>query len=176
MSYYSTFELEWKNQPEWFSIEDVIDALLEVSVYIDYKPRDMDFSKSESDYATAGMSVFARQSEGELVFDIVVDSPFALTRRQMLNLAWYIESKMAYTEHEAKARRTWRNILTGAEREKWQQVEDDMKVVSKKFPEVYFTMHIDGEHSDDFRKMYFLNGKSEVIKAEIVFAKPTLVA
>ena len=54
---------------------------------------------------------------------------------------------------------------------KWYEHEDDMKVMSKDFPEVLFTLHGEGEESGDIWNKYFLNGKVQVCKAEIKIDK-----
>lgn len=53
---------------------------------------------------------------------------------------------------------------------KWYEHEDDMKRISKEFPEVLFTLHGNGEESGDIWVKYFKNGKMQTSKAEIKLA------
>lgn len=49
--------------------------------------------------------------------------------------------------------------------------EYDMIELSKKFPEVTFCLHGEGEESVDIWDEYFRNGKKQICKAEIVIPK-----
>lgn len=51
---------------------------------------------------------------------------------------------------------------------KWYSNEEDMREVSKQFPDVLFCLHGEGDDSDDIWDEYFLNGRSQVCCAEIV--------
>lgn len=53
---------------------------------------------------------------------------------------------------------------------KWYEHEDDMKRLSKEFPEVVFQLNGEGEESGDVWVKYFKNGKMQVDKAEIKLA------
>lgn len=52
---------------------------------------------------------------------------------------------------------------------KWYSCFEDMKVVSKEFPNVTFFIDGDGEEQGDVWKAIFKNGKSKVVKPEIVW-------
>lgn len=51
---------------------------------------------------------------------------------------------------------------------KWYGHKDDLKEFSKKYPTVLFCLHGEGEEAGDIWDQYFLNGKVQVCKAEIV--------
>ena len=52
---------------------------------------------------------------------------------------------------------------------KWYKHEQDMKELSKFYPETTFLLEGQGEESEDIWRKYFKNGKMQVCKAEIVF-------
>ena len=52
---------------------------------------------------------------------------------------------------------------------KWHIHEQDMKELSKIYPETTFLLEGQGEESEDIWRKYFKNGKMQVCKAETVF-------
>ena len=52
---------------------------------------------------------------------------------------------------------------------KWYIHEQDMKELSKIYPETTFLLEGQGEESEDIWRKYFKNGKKQVCKAKIVF-------
>lgn len=52
---------------------------------------------------------------------------------------------------------------------KWYDHEEDMKELSKQFPEVLFTLSGNGEDCPDLWKKYFRNGKIQRAEAEIIY-------
>ncbi len=52
---------------------------------------------------------------------------------------------------------------------KWYDHEDDMKQFSKKYPDVLFELHGEGEETGDIWNKYFMNGKMQKSKAKITF-------
>jgi len=51
---------------------------------------------------------------------------------------------------------------------KWYEWQPDMVKLSKKFRNVLFKLHGEGEENDDIWDAYFLNGKYQIKKARIV--------
>lgn len=52
---------------------------------------------------------------------------------------------------------------------KWYEWKEDMIKVSKRYPLTIFIIDGEGEESGDIWKAYFLNGKHQYTKAELVF-------
>lgn len=52
---------------------------------------------------------------------------------------------------------------------KWYDWEEDMCLLSKRFPEILFCLHGDGEESDDLWDAYFLDGKCQHCPAVITY-------
>lgn len=52
---------------------------------------------------------------------------------------------------------------------KWYDYDKDMKLVSKNYPGVLFTLSGEGEESGDIWKSYYWNGKSQFTRATLVF-------
>jgi len=50
---------------------------------------------------------------------------------------------------------------------KWYDWNEDMIKISKLYPDTLFTLHGDGEESEDIWTHYFKNGKSQNAKAKI---------
>lgn len=53
--------------------------------------------------------------------------------------------------------------------EKWYEHEEDMAILSKKFPDVLFTLHGEGEDRDDMWDKHFRNGMMQECCADIVY-------
>ena len=52
---------------------------------------------------------------------------------------------------------------------KWYKHKEDMKALSAKFPGILFTLHGEGEESEDLWVQYWLGGKCQEEKAQVVF-------
>lgn len=52
---------------------------------------------------------------------------------------------------------------------KWYEWTENMKELSLVFPDTLFILEGEGEESGDLWKAYFKNGKSQEIRAEVVF-------
>lgn len=52
---------------------------------------------------------------------------------------------------------------------KWYDCSDDMKELSKLFPETVFRLHGEGEQNDDLWYAYFKNGKGQECRADVIY-------
>ena len=52
---------------------------------------------------------------------------------------------------------------------KWYEYDENMKTISKKYPETIFILEGEGEESGDIWKRYYLNGKVQVAEAKISY-------
>lgn len=52
---------------------------------------------------------------------------------------------------------------------KWYDWKEDMSLLSKRFPEILFYLHGEGENYDDLWDAYFLGGKSQYCPAVITY-------
>lgn len=52
---------------------------------------------------------------------------------------------------------------------KWYSHDEDLIKLSKKFPEIVFRLHGEGEEPGDLWDKYYKNGKTQFCKAKIVF-------
>ena len=50
----------------------------------------------------------------------------------------------------------------------WSDHEEDMLSISKEFPDIHFELHGEGEINDDVWTQHFVNGKSQLCRAEII--------
>lgn len=51
---------------------------------------------------------------------------------------------------------------------KWYQYDHDMCLLSKRFPDILFCLHGEGEDRDDIWDAYYLNGKTEFHKCIVI--------
>lgn len=56
-----------------------------------------------------------------------------------------------------------------SERSKWYEHERDMMEMSEAMPAYLFTLSGEGEEAEDLWRKYFINGKMQICKAEIVY-------
>lgn len=52
---------------------------------------------------------------------------------------------------------------------KWYHWEEDMLLLSSKFPDILFVLYGEGEDADDLWNAYFIDGKVQICKAEITY-------
>lgn len=52
---------------------------------------------------------------------------------------------------------------------KWYDYQEDMRLLSARFPDVLFTLHGDGESGEDMWNTYFLSGRMQHCQAEIIY-------
>ena len=65
----------------------------------------------------------------------------------------------------------WEQIIEGGGETSWYQHEADVSRVSRLWPEVVFTLYLNGEDSKDFSVEYHRNGKVHREPGEIVYAE-----
>ena len=58
---------------------------------------------------------------------------------------------------------------------KWYEHEEDMKEISRLFPDMVFQLTGDGEDTGDIWEKYFKNGECEECRAVITIPKPTKI-
>lgn len=59
------------------------------------------------------------------------------------------------------------DLISGSDEMKWYQHEEDMKVLSAKYPDVLFTLHGEGEEACDVWVKYFKGGLMQVSKVAV---------
>ncbi len=64
--------------------------------------------------------------------------------------------------------REWHERLNGSS-DQWKKHQAEMAVISRKFPNVTFTLTIDGEDENDLRREYHQNGMVHAVEGEIFF-------
>lgn len=52
---------------------------------------------------------------------------------------------------------------------KWYDNEEDMRLLSKEFPDILFKLHGEGEDNKDIWDKYFMNGKMQYCPAKIIY-------
>lgn len=52
---------------------------------------------------------------------------------------------------------------------KWYDHDEDMLLLSRRFPNILFTLHGDGENQEDMWNAYYANGKMQYCPAEITY-------
>jgi hypothetical protein len=52
---------------------------------------------------------------------------------------------------------------------KWYDNDEDLRDFSKRYPDILFELHVEGEESEDIWKLYVQNGKSQRCEAIISF-------
>lgn len=57
---------------------------------------------------------------------------------------------------------------------KWYEFEEDMTEISKRNPDLFFTLYGDGEQDDDLWVAYFYRGQSEKFDAVITYPETTI--
>lgn len=62
--------------------------------------------------------------------------------------------------------------LIGSDMQKWYDHYDEMIILSKEFPSLYFELEGKGEDPDDLWREYFHNGEGKHSDAEITFDVP----
>ena len=58
--------------------------------------------------------------------------------------------------------------LEDSDEVKWYDNEEEMRKLSKEFPDVLFKLHGEGEDNEDIWDKYFMNGKMQYCPAEIM--------
>ena len=76
-----------------------------------------------------------------------------------------------FTQPEERQNETrfWKDVLQGAEETTWYTHQADMALVSRTWPHVTFTLHINGEDSNDFQIEYHRTGQVQIAPGDIVY-------
>ena len=175
MGYYTTYNLSWdKNKaPKDFDISRVIEVIVgdELNNIKDKGPHKID------DVNQFGPRLYLTINPNPDGYSYAIrgrdEADMAsATRDSLLEMASFIQKKLAYNDNEKRKTdtfRMWLNILCGDDSTKWYDYEIDMVRVSKKYPDILFTLDRKGEESGDLTKEYFLGGKHESVQASISY-------
>ena len=80
-----------------------------------------------------------------------------------------------FLEQNTPAGYYWPEVLTNIDAVKWYDYATDMLALSRVYPNITFVMTREGEEFGDFTKEYFLNGKHEGVRAELVYPDPATI-
>lgn len=80
-------------------------------------------------------------------------------------------AEILYGEKPSKEVQDFEFICENGEM-KWYEYEDNMKKLSKEFPDMVFELSGNGEDEEDFWKEYFLNGESCYCSGHIEYDPP----
>lgn len=62
-------------------------------------------------------------------------------------------------------------LLRGSDEIKWYEHDEEMRFISKQYPDILFTLSGEGEISGDIWIKYYQNGKCQTENAKITFGK-----
>ena len=68
-----------------------------------------------------------------------------------------------------KSRADDRLLLDSGDEYKWYDNEEDMRLLSKEFPDILFKLYGKGEDNEDIWNKYFMNGKMQYCPVKMMF-------
>lgn len=68
-----------------------------------------------------------------------------------------------------KSRADDRLLLDSGDEYKWYNNEEDMRLLSKEFPDILFKLHGKGEDNEDIWDKYFMDGKMQYCPVKMMF-------
>ena len=84
------------------------------------------------------------------------------------------EKGLTFSDYDIEFSDFFDNYLRYGETMKWYSHEEDMIALSKKYPNVLFSLQGEGEEPGDIWKAWYRNGRSVTAKAQITFNEPDL--
>lgn len=99
-------------------------------------------------------------------YELEVDEPIEVTKGPEVDNLVIIKQLRKFSEG---ARWALDNDGYGSDSTKWYEYDTELKDFSKLYPDYLFTLHGDGEESEDLWKAYYMGGKSFITYVELVY-------
>ena len=164
MGYYTRYNLTWDD--EGLDLSDIIHNIMGLS----------EFPLVLGPYVITENLVFTQNSLGYYAIHGGNSQCGLGNRFDMLRLADRIYKALSTSSDPNYSGNYsyWTSVLTGDDSYKWYEWKGDIERISRRFPNVLFTLKRDGEDSGDMSVEYFLNEKHESRPIEMTFQPTTL--